>query len=42
MHTLHINFAIPADSKQTFIFDVWFLHREQNSGKFESKQQIYF
>ena len=32
----------PENIKQTFIFDVRFLHREQNGGKFESKHQIYY
>ena len=39
---LHINFAMPENIKQTFIFDVWILHREQNGGKLESKHQIYY
>ena len=39
---LHSNFAMPENIKQTFIFDVRFLHREQNGGKFESKHQIYY
>ena len=33
---------MPEKIKQTFIFDVWFLHREQYGGKFESKLQIYY
>ena len=33
---------MPENIKQTFIFDVRFLHREQNGGKFESKHQIYY
>ena len=32
---------MPENIKQTFIFDVRLLHREQNGGKFESKHQIY-
>ena len=39
---LHINFAMPENIKQTFIFDVRFLHTEQNGSKFESKHQIYY
>ena len=31
---------MPENIKQTFIFDVRFLHREQNGGKFESKHQF--
>ena len=33
---------MPENIKQTFIFDVRFLHTEQNGGKFESKHQIYY
>ena len=33
---------MPEKITQTFIFDVWLLHREQNGGKFESKLQIYY
>ena len=33
---------MPENIKQTFSFDVRFLHREQNGGKFESKHQIYY
>ena len=33
---------MPENMKQTFSFDVRFLHTEQNGGKFESKHQIYY
>ena len=42
LSTLISYFAMSANIMQTLIFDVWFLHREQNSGKFESKHQLYY
>ena len=32
---------MPENIKQTFIFDVRFLHIQENGGKFKSKHQIY-